>query len=287
MPNQANFRSNITAKTEPRFTASRIVSNPSELILFEEVPASFAFDAQDNVEVHFYTIPGNQLLLSATVTLNDGVVKSHIVAYNDNSYKNYIRIDFTKLFVDKNLILVPGDYRLVLNFFSDEIGSYTDRRLTIDTISPTRTEVQLTFNNVIDEVTRRENQYLLREFIEPSFTKADAVGVAEKIFKSGVELDDSTEGVTADTIVENIEIPEINQTYANTIARIDRLNLRESFDVQVNDFLLELYSFIREEIVINGDDRIQQDEYEQLIRSVVENKIRFLQQTVDSRIQVS
>jgi hypothetical protein len=284
MPNQANFRSNITTQTEPRFTASRIVSNPSELILFEEVPASFAFDAQDNVEVHFYTIPGNQLLLSATVTLNDEVVKSHIVAYNDNSYKNYIRIDFTKLFVDKNLILVPGDYRLVLNFFSDEIGSYTDRRLTIDTISPTRTEVQLTFNNVIDEVTRRENQYLLKEFVEPSFTKADAVGVAEKIFKSGVELDDSTEGVTADTIVENIEIPEINQTYANTMARIDRLNLRESFDAQVNNFLVELYSFIREEIVINGDDRIQQDEYEQFIRSVVENKIRFLYQAIDSRI---
>ena len=287
MPNQANFRSNITTQTEPRFTASRIVSNPSELILFEEVPASFAFDAQDNVEVHFYTIPGNQLLLSATVTLNDAVVKSHIVAYNDNSYKNYIRIDFTKLFVDKNLILVPGDYRLVLNFFSDEIGSYTDRRLTIDTISPTRTEVQLTFNNIVDEVTRREDAYLLREFIEPSFTKADAVGVAEKIFKSGVELKDSTEGVTANTIVENIEISEINQTYANTIARIDRLNLRESFDAQVNNFLVELYSFISEEIVINGDDRIQQDEYQQIIRSVVENKIRFLQQTVDSRIQVS
>jgi hypothetical protein len=284
MPNQANFRSNITTQTEPRFAASRIVSNPSELILFEEVPASFAFDAQDNVEVHFYTILENQLLLSTTITLNDNIIKSHIVAYSDNSYKNYIRIDFTKLFVDKNLVLVPGDYKLTLNFFSDEIGSYTDRRLTIDTISPTRTEVQLTFNNVIDEVTRRENQYLLKEFIEPSFTKADAVGVAEKIFKSGVELDDSTEGVTADTIVENIEIPEINQTYANTIARIDRLNLRESFDAQVNDFLLELYSFIREEIVINGDDRIQQDEYEQIIRSVVENKIRFLYQSIDSRI---
>jgi hypothetical protein len=284
MPNQANFRSNITTQTEPRFAASRIVSNPSELILFEEVPASFAFDAQDNVEVHFYTILENQLLLSTTITLNDNIIKSHIVAYSDNSYKNYIRIDFTKLFVDKNLVLVPGDYKLTLNFFSDEIGSYTDRRLTIDTISPTRTEVQLTFNNVIDEVTRRENQYLLKEFIEPSFTKADAVGVAEKIFKSGVELDDSTEGVTADTIVENIAIPEINQTYANTIARIDRLNLRESFDAQVNDFLLELYSFIREEIVINGDDRIQQDEYEQIIRSVVENKIRFLYQSIDSRI---
>jgi hypothetical protein len=284
MPNQANFRSDVTTQTDPRFSASRIVSNPSELILFEEVPASFAFDAQDNVEVHFYTILENQLLLSTTITLNDDIIKSHIVAYNDNSYKNYIRIDFTKLFVDKNLVLVPGDYRMVLNFFSDELGSYTDRRLTIDTISPTRTEVQLTFNNVIDEVTRRENQYLLKEFVESSFNKPDAVGVAEKIFKSGVELEDSTEGVTVDTIVENIEIPEINQTYANTMARIDRLGLRESFDAQVNDFLLELYSFIREEIVINGDDRIQQDEYQQIIRSVVENKIRFLYQAIDSRI---
>jgi len=287
MPNQANFRSNITTQTEPRFAASRIVSNPSELILFEEVPASFAFDAQDNVEVHFYTITENQLLLSTTITLTDEVVKSHIVAYDDNSYKNYIRIDFTKLFVDKNLILVPGDYRLVLNFFSDEIGSYTDRRLSIDTISPSRTEVQLIFNNIVDDVTRRDDLYLLREFIEPSFNKTDAVGVAQKIFTSGVKLNDSTEGVTADTIVHNIEIPEINQTYANTMARVDKLNLRQSFDVHVNDFLLHIYSFIQEEIVINGDDRIQQDQYEQIIQSVVRDNIGNLQQIMDSRIQVS
>jgi hypothetical protein len=287
MPNQANFRSDITTQTVPRFSASRIVRNPSELILFEEVPASFAFDMQDNIEVHFYTITGNQRLLSTIITLSDQIIKSHIVAYDDNSYKNYIRIDFTKLFIDKNLVLVPGDYRLVLNFFSDEIGSYADRRLTIDTISPTRTEVQLTFNNVIDDITRREDAYLLTEFIEPSFNKADAVGVAQKIFTSGVKLNDETEGVTADTIVQYIEIPEIDQSYANTVARIDKLNLRESFDEQVNDFLLQLYTFISEEIIINGDDRIQQDQYEQIIRSVVRNNIKNLQQTIDSRIYVS
>jgi hypothetical protein len=287
MPNQANFRSDVTAQLDPRFTASRIVSNPSELILFEEVPASFAFDLQDTVEVHFYTVLGNQLLLSTTITVNDNIVKSHIVAYDDGSYKNYIRIDFTKLFIDKNLVLVPGDYRMVLNFFSDEIGSYTDRRLTIDTISPSRTEVQLTFNNVIDNVTRSENQSLLKEFIEPAFNKMDAVGVAQKIFKSGVELDDSTEGVTADTVVENIEIPEIGQTYDNTMARIDKLNLRESFDIQVNDFILQLYTFIQEEIVINGDDRIQQTDYEQIIRTIVANKITNLRQIMDIRIKIS
>ncbi len=287
MPNQANFRSDITTQTAPRFSASRIVKVPTEPIFLEEIPASFGYDDEDNLEIHFYTIPGNQLLLSTTVVINDQIFKSHIVEYADGTYKNYIRIDFTKLFIDKNLVLIPGDYKMVLNFFSDEIGNYNNRILTIDAISPSRTEVQLTFNNTTDAPTRTENKQLAKEFVEPSFVKRDAIGVAEKIFKSGVELNDSTEGVTAETVVDNITIPEENQTYLNTIARIDRLNLRNSFDVELNNFLVELYSFIREEIVINEDERVQQSDYEELIRSIVAAKIGRLQSKLDSRIQIS
>jgi hypothetical protein len=284
MPNQSNFRTNISDQSNLRFTASRIVNSPNELILFEEVAASFAFDPDDTIEVHFYTTIGNQLLLSTNIELIDEIIKLHTVAYNDGSYKNYIRIDFTKLFLEKNLILVPGDYKLVLNFFSNEIGSYNNRRLTINEISPSRTEVQLSFNDISNEVIRNDAILLLNEFIEPSFTKPDAVGVAQKIFKSGVELEDSTEGITADVVVDNIEIEDIGQTYENTMAKVDRLNLRQSTDAQINNFLLELYSFIQEEIVIYGDDRIQQTEYEQIIRDVVQNKIQFLYQSLDQRI---
>ena len=285
MPTQSNFRSDITTTTDIRYNASRIVRVPDELILYEEVPASFAFDRQDNIEIHFYTITTNQLLLSTVITLNDEIIKSHIVSYADNSYKNYIRIDLTKLFEYKNLILIPGDYRMVLNFVSDEIGSYTDRKLTLETISPSRTEVELVFNDTIDEVARQENLTLLREFIEPSFEKTDAVGAAEKIFKSGVELNDNTEGVTADNIIRYINTG--SQTYADTIARIDRLGLRNSFDTQLNDFLLNLFNFIREEIVINGDDRIQEDQFRQIITDMVSMHINNLRQTVDSRIKAS
>jgi hypothetical protein len=305
MPNQQNFRSDVTTPTDSRFNASRIVRVPEEAILLEEIASSFAFDSEDNVEVHFYTIPGNQLILSANIGLNDGIIKSHVVSYADNTYKNYIRIDFTKLFVDKKLILVPGDYRMVLNFFSDEIGSYFDRKLTLETITDSRTEVQLVFNDTADEVDRQENLNLLREFVEKSFNKTDAVGVAEKIFKSGVLTDQQIqaevdftgenieggdipeEGVTADTIVENIEIQDIDQTYENTIARIDRLDLRASFNTQLNNFLLELYNFIREEIVINGDDRIQEDQYQEIIRKVVTDKIQILREIMDNRIKIS
>lgn len=291
MPNQANFRSDITTTTDPRFTASRIVRSSDELILLEEVAASFAFDKDDVVEIHFYTVPENQRILSTITTISDGILKSHIVSYADNTYKNYIRIDLTKLFKDKNLVLIPGDYKMVLNFFSNEVGTYDNRKLTINEISPSRTEVELVFNDTIDEVYRQENLNLLREFVEPSFNKTDAVGVAEKIFKSGVELGLTDvveeEGVTADTIARNIVIPVENQTYENTLGRVEKLGLKEIFDQQINDFLVELYGFVREEIVINGDDRIQEDQYQEIIRKVVKQKIVNLRQVMDSRIKIS
>lgn len=286
MPNQTNFRSDVTTITDPRFSASRIARFPEESILLEEVPASFAFDKDDNIEIHFYTIPGNQLLLSTVVTMNDDILKTHIVSYNDGTYKNYIRIDFTKLFINKEILLVPSDYRVVLNIFSDEIGNYTERKLNLDIISNSRTEVQLSFNNTIDDVSREENLYLLKEFVEKSFNKTDAVGVAEKIFISGVNLKDSDEGVTATNIIDNIEVGGI-QTTEDTIDRIDRIELRQVFETQLNDFVQYLFKYIREEIVIKGDDRIQKDEYQELIKKVVNEKINNLRQTVDSRIVVS
>ena len=287
MPNQNNFRSDVTTKTDPRFTASRIINVPDTTILNEEVPASFAFDKDDNIEIHFYSIITNQLILSTVINLNDNIVKSHIVSYDDGTFKNYIRTDFTKLFVDKDLILVPGDYRMVLNFFSNEIGTYNNRKLNIDVISDSRTEVQVSFADTVDDVSLQENLYLLKEFVEKGFNKSDAVGAAEKIFKSGVELNDSAEGLTAENIEENIEITSANQTIENTLNRIDTVGLRQIFDQQLNNFLLELFKFIREEIVINGDERIQESEFQELIRTVVTKNIGEMRRVLDTRIQVN
>lgn len=287
MPNQNNYRTDLRTKTQSRFTVSRIINVPDATILNEEIVGSFAFDREDNIEIHCYSTITNQLILSTVIKLSDNIIKSHIVAYDDGTFKNYIRIDFTKLFVDKDLILVPGDYRMVLNFFSDEIGTYDNRKLNIDVISDSRTEVQVSFNDTTDEVSLRENLYLLKEFIEKAFNKSDAVGAAEKIFKSGVELNDSTEGLTAENIEQNISIPSANQTEQQTLQRINQINAKQIFDQQLNNFLLELFKFVREEIVINGDDRIQETEFQDLIRTVVNEKIVELRGVVDSRIQVS
>jgi hypothetical protein len=292
MPNQNNFRSDVTTNNQPRYTASRIVNIPTDTILLEEIPGSFGYDLEDNIEMHFYSAIGNQLILSTTIKLTDEILKIHTVKYNEANdtfaYKNYIRIDFTKLFVDKNLILPPSDYRMVLNFFSDEIGSYTDRKLSVDEISATRTEVQLYFNDAYDEVLKAENDQLLKELIEKSFNKVDAIGIAQKIFLSGVELNDSTEGVTADTIIANI--PFTDQTYENTIARIDSFGLLPEFKNNLNNFTKNLYDFIREEIVIrmeSGDERLQESEFTEIVTNVVNSKIALLQSIMPSEITVS
>lgn len=303
MPNQNNFRSDITTREEPRFTASRIVRFPAESILYEEIPASFGYDYEDNIEIHFYTVPGNQLLESTRVKLSDNLVKLQIVSYKDNSYKNYLEIDFTELALQKDILLPPSDYRIVFNFFSDEIGSYDNRKLTITNISPSRSEVELVFNDTTDDVSLETNQTLFREFIDKAFIKADAAGVTEKIFKSGVEifrtpLEQFTfppgvtevlpeEGLTSISVQTNIDLPNINQTYENTLARIDRLGLRQTFDEQLNDFILYLYTFIREEIIINGDERIQKAQFMGVASKIIKEKIGNLRQTVDSRIKVS
>jgi len=289
MPNQNNFRSDITTPREPRLLASRIVQIPTETVLLEEVPASFGYDGEDNIEFHFYAIPGNILLVSTTTKLSDNIVKSHIVSYGDGTFKTYLQIDLTALFVSQELVLIPGEYKVVMNFFSDEIGSYTDRRLTVTTISPSRTEVELQFNNEITPELLVENEQLYNEFIKPSFIRADAMGIIQKIFQAGVVSGDNTEGILASNLFNNITVPDVNliQRPEDTLDRVSRINQFDNLRVAVNDFLPTLVASIQEQIVLYGDDRIQVDELMPLIEDAVLQQLGQLQTAVDARIQIS
>lgn len=284
MPNQDNYRSDVTNTTQSRFLASRIVKLPGEPILFEEVPASFGYDAEDNIEIHFYTKRANTLITSFTTKLSDGVVKLHIVSYDDGTYKTYLQIDFTKLFEINARAIVPGDYKVTINFFSDEIGSYDDRILTISEISPSKTELEVIFNNSIDEVTTQNNAKLASEFIYPSFTKAEAIGVMKKVIKDGVELNDDAEGMTGNNITENMTISGI-QTIESTMGRLQTMELDQHFKDALNEYLPKLFEKIREEIVI-GDERVQSYELETFLRSELQRTLEQLQVSLDTRIKI-
>ena len=291
MPNQYNFRSDVTNTTDARYQASRIVQFPEEGVLLEQLPASFGYETFDNIEIHFYTVPANNLILSTVIGIDveDDILKSHVVSYEDGSFKNYIRIDFTKLFETNNLILISGDYRVVMNFFSDEIGSYDDRKMYIQEVSSDGTEVQLAFFPPNDDVAKRDNDDELREFVEPSFDRPTAVGVDEKIFASGVRLNDSSEGLTYENVSTNIETPAANQTIENTLDRIARLGqpVVAEFEKDIEDFLLILYESIKQQIIIRGDRRIQENEFQEFIETAIANELPKLQKLVENRIIVN
>lgn len=285
MPNQSNFQNNVLNRTEPRFLASRIVELPSDEIILEEIPASFGYDEEDNVEFHFYTTRSNTLITSVVTKLSDEVVKLHIVAYDDGTYKNYLQIDFTKLFTDQNKTVIPGDYKVTINFFSDEIGSYDNRKLTIVEISPSRTEVEVVFNDSYDQVAIAKNDEIRREFILDSFTKAEAIGVMKKILKDGVEMNNDFEGLTANNIIENIQTVGA-QSIEDTVGRLEVLGIDNKFRQALNSYLPKLFENIREKIVI-GDERVQSDELEQFIREELIKTFQELQVSVDTRVALT
>lgn len=285
MPSQPNYRNQVLNQTQPRILASRIVRVPTEEILLEEIPASFGYDEQDNVELHFYTARSNQLVVSIVTKLSDNIVKMHVVGYDDGTYKTYLQIDFTKLFVDKNRGIAPGEYKLTINFFSDEIGSYNDRVLSVTKISPSRTEVEVAFNNNLsDPVTYRSNDDLLREFIVPSLTKPDAIGVMKKLLKDGVETESDFEGITANNVFNNIEIGNV-QTVNSTVTRLQTLGLEQQVKDAINSYLPTLYETIREKIV-KGDERLQKSELMALFREEMQKTIKTLATSVDRRIEL-
>jgi hypothetical protein len=171
---------------------------------------------------------------------------------------------------------------MVLNFFSDEIGNYETRPLYIQQISPSRTEVQLGFIQNSGTQAVQQNTNTLREFIDPAFDKPTALGVNEKIFKSGVELDDAQEGVNYDGIVANIEVPQSDQTYESTIGKIQQLypTAELAFEQTVNNFVLKLFETIRSDLIMYGDSRIQGSEYKEMVNTAVFQKISELQAQV-------
>lgn len=284
MPNPVNYRSDIGNIIDKTYSPSRIVRFPQDTVLFETLPAAYGFDSTSNVEVHFYSLPTNILQLSLIIEPVDvDVLKSHIVSHPDGTLQHYLRIDFTALFEKKAAILLPGEYNVVLNFFANEIGSYTNQALYIQEISDSRTEVQLAFFETTDLVRIEQNQAVLKEFVEPALDKIEAVGVAEKVFFSGLQLNDSTEGITFDSILANITAAP-NQTLQNSINRINRLGVEEQFKQQIEFALVKIFENLRERIIIEGDERLQRAELDAMVLASVQQEVEALKSIVNDRI---
>lgn len=175
MANQQNYTTNVSTYTEAtKFNASRIIGDMRDNLLEIEIPSKFDVDNyQDKfVELHVYSLADNQLIYSTTFdnTASDAL-KVNVITYDDDSIRNLLFIDFSKI---STFDFPIGRYSVTLNFFSKEIGSYDDRPLVVNKISPSRTEVELLPNP--------ENIVTAYNFALPAITTEWILDAMKQIF---------------------------------------------------------------------------------------------------------
>jgi hypothetical protein len=144
-------------------------------------------DARENLELHLYDMNTNALVKSVYIPLNE----RHLYVRNE-SYNDYIQLGLElwnperseDSILIKYLSEVPsGFYTVVINFFSDEIGSANTREWKIKQISPSRSEI-------IIEPLGELNQIDFQQFVYDSIFVTDFDALLRVIFnRDGQNID--------------------------------------------------------------------------------------------------
>lgn len=201
MSNQKNYVQQIP--TSPQvFSVSRIAESENDRDIIQgRLPGQFGFDADDNIEMHFYD-SANRLVGSVVVPVNTGIISARTVLLPDGTQDEKVVIDMTRVQKELGLLLAPGTYSVTINLFSNEIGSYVNPKMIIEEVSPSRTELRLGFNNAFTQTESNE----LFEFVQPSVPRVVAAGLVSSVM--GVNEADVV-GQTADGVaIGTIQIQE-------------------------------------------------------------------------------
>jgi hypothetical protein len=279
MANQENFVQQIPSNPKA-FPVSRIAESETDVdIILGRLPGQFGFDPDDNIEMHFYD-SANRLVGSVVIPVDTGIISSRTLLLPDGTTDEKIVIEMTRVQKELGLLIPPGTYTVTLNLFSDEIGSYTNPKMIIEEVSPSRTELRLGFTTTFTQTEQNE----LFEFVQPSVPRVVAAGLMGGIV--GVNSGDIIEpseigGVPAaqiqvqqfiDSVFEQLQSRQPNLF-------IDLLQLEAEVPDNLNLTIEYLSSLIYEEFIsllevtknTKQFDRLQEVELAALVDRAVDN----------------
>lgn len=275
MPRQPNYGELIPLKPQSK-ALSRIADSELDTdILQARVPAGFGFDYTDNIELHFYDSQNN-LVNTTIIPVASGMVSVRSISLPDGGIEEKVIIDMARVQTELGLFLMPGTYTVTINLFSDEIGSYGNKKLTIEEISPSRTELRLGFNVRYTDTESSE----LFEFIEPSLPRVVAVGTigsivghneAELITQENEPPQTQTQMFITDV---NVELESLVPTIQSELTTIE-----SALPTELNDTIAIAGEYVYEEFVkllettltSKTFDRLQKNELDVLIEQAVAN----------------
>jgi hypothetical protein len=286
MPNQNNFVQVIP--NNPRsFPVSRIAESDADQDILEgRLPGQFGFDADDTIEMHFYDT-ANSLVGSVVIPVSTGIISAKTIALPDGTTDEKVIIDMTRVQQELGLLVPPGNYNVSINFFSDEIGSYTDPKMIVEEVSPSRTELRLGFTN--NTVTSTEQGELF-EFVQPAVPRviaaglvADTLGVNQQ--GTGVEINPEIETLidTSRTAIQGFIDTVVEQLIAENPDIIGQLaDLQPDAPENLNFTIEFLVGSIYDEVVAllsttknsKQFDRLQEDEMTVLLTQAIDNVLK-------------
>jgi hypothetical protein len=278
MPNQENYVELIPSNPQA-FPVSRIAESVNDIDIIQgRIPGQFGFDVDDNIELHFYDT-ANRMVGSVVIPISTGIISARTLLLPDGITDEKVVIDMTRVQKELGLLIPPGTYSVTLNLFSDEIGSYTNPKMIIEEVSPSRTELRLGFTNAFTQTEQSE----LFEFVEPSIPRVIAAGfVAGTI---GVESADVIDTSELGTATGQIQIQQFIDAVLNELQVRQPDLFFNLFDIEPDapenlSLTIEyLSSVIYEEFVsllevtrnTKQFDRLQESEMAVLIERAVDN----------------
>lgn len=275
MSNQTNYVQIVPGNPQV-FSVSRIAEseNDTDIILGRQ-PGQFGFDADDNIEMHFYD-SSNRLVGSVIIPVSTGIISARTILLPDGTKDEKVIIDMTRVQKELGLLIPPGTYTTTINLFSNEIGSYTNPNMVIEEVSPSRTELRLGFNTTFSDTERRE----LFEFVQPSVPRVVAAGLVGGTLGVGdneiagnietqIQVQEFIDKVVEQLQVENPElIAELTDLQPDAP---DNLNLTIEFiSAAIYDEFVSLLELTKNS---KDFDRLQESEMLSLIERAVDNAL--------------
>ena len=218
MANQYDYRETVKAPLSPRYSISRPMAFPAEGVINSLVPAEFGFYQNEHVMLCLYNPTNNTLIKSQRIDLADNILEVKSVQYQDGSYLNYISFDFTALNVLYPTFMIPGIFDLVINVFEDMMGYEDNKKLVIDKISDSRTELQLSVDGFFGEAERKE----LDNIVIKSIPRPFLGGITDNLLEDAELNGNPSVGITSDEVLARMS------SQPNYIA-ITNLSLESNF----------------------------------------------------------
>lgn len=161
-----------------KFMVSRTFSNPRDNILEMQVPANLP--PEFTVELSLFSQADDALIYHASYpSSQQSAFHIRTLQYANSELRKLLFIDFSE--IQQNLPI--GDFRLVLSFIEEEVGSAEAPILELTAVSPSRQEIELQLSS---QYNTEEYQTELMEFARPRITSEWVLVALGQIF--GVSL---------------------------------------------------------------------------------------------------